>query len=124
MVSLARIVLGVVFLTSGALKIRDSSWAATAAAFGTPRLLAKPLPFLEIFLGSLLVAGLGVPWTSIAAEVLLAVFTVAMLRAMRRPITERPRCACFGRWTARPVSSSSVVRNLVLLVIAAFSSGI
>ena len=119
----ARIVLGAVFLLSGALKLRDRSWPAAAMALGAPR---KIVPFIaptEIILGALLVAGVAMPAPSLLAELALAIFTVAILRAMRRPLSQRPICACFGRWSARPVDSSSVVRNLILLALAAVSNG-
>ncbi len=119
----ARLILGIVFLSSGALKIRDPSWLPTARKFGAPRLVAVALAPVEILLGAMLLVGAASPWSSIAAEIILAIFTVAMLRVMRRPLDQRPICACFGRWSARPVGSSSVVRNLILLVLAAVSTG-
>ena len=82
----ARIVLGIVFLFSGALKLRDPSWPATAREFGSPKPVAIVIPPLEVVLGAMLVVGVGSPWTSIGAEIVLAVFTVAMLRVMRRPL--------------------------------------
>ena len=119
----ARLILGIVFLLSGALKLRDPAWIAAAREFGAPRFVAITIAPVEIFLGAMLLAGTASPWPSIASEIILAVFTVAMLRVMRRPVNQRPSCACFGRWTARPVGSSSVVRNLILLALAAISSG-
>ena len=123
MAALARVILGAVFLFSGALKIRDSSWHSAAQQFGAPKFVAIAIAPIEIILGAMLVVGVGTPWTSIGAEVLLAMFTIAMLRVMRRPVSQRPICACFGRWTSRPVGTSSVLRNLVLLALAAISSG-
>ncbi|MGB1822707.1 MAG: MauE/DoxX family redox-associated membrane protein, partial [Acidimicrobiales bacterium] len=117
------VILGAVFLFSGALKIRDSSWHSAARQFGAPKFVAIAIAPIEIILGAMLVVGVGTPWTSIGAEVLLAMFTIAMLRVMRRPVSQRPICACFGRWTSRPVGTSSVLRNLVLLALAAISSG-
>jgi len=117
-------ILGIVFLSSGALKLRDPSWLPTARKFGAPRFVAVAVAPTEIFLGAMLLVGVASPWPSIASEIILAIFTVAMLRVMRRPLDQRPVCACFGRWAARPVGSSSVVRNLVLLVLAAISTGL
>ena len=120
----ARLILGIVFLSSGALKLRDPSWLLTARKFGAPTFVAVAVGPTEILLGAMLVVGVASPWPSIAAEVILAVFTVAMLRAMRKPLDERPVCACFGRWAARPVGSSSIARNLILLALAAISTGV
>ena len=119
----ARVVLGAVFLLSGALKLRDRSWPAAAMALGAPRQIVPFIAPTEIILGALLVAGVAMPAPSLLAELVLAIFTVAILRAMRRPLSQRPICACFGRWSARPVDSSSVVRNLILLALAAVSNG-
>lgn len=119
----ARIALGAVFLLAGALKLRDHSWPAAAMTLGAPRQIVRLIAPAEIALGALLVAGVAAPVPSLLAELALAVFTIAILRAMRRPLSERPVCACFGRWSARPVGSSSVVRNLILLALAAVSNG-
>lgn len=116
--------MGIVFLSSGALKLRDPSWLPAARKFGVPSFVAVAVAPTEIFLGAMLFVGVASPWPSIASEIILAIFTVAILRVMRRPVDQRPICACFGRWTARPVGSSSVVRNLVLLVLAATSTGL
>jgi hypothetical protein len=119
----ARIALGAVFLLSGALKLRDQSWPTAAMTLGAPRQIVPLIAPAEIALGALLVAGVAAPVPSLLAELALAGFTVAILRVMRRPLNERPVCACFGRWSARPVGSSSVVRNLILLALAAQSNG-
>ena len=110
----ARIALGAVFLLAGALKLRDQSWPAAAMTLGAPRQIVRLIAPAEIALGALLVAGVAAPVPSLLAELALAVFTIAILRAMRRPLSERP---------ARPVGSSSVVRNLILLALAAVSNG-
>ena len=44
-------------------------------------LLARSLPWFEVALGILLVAGIGLRWTGIAASLLLMVFIGAMTRA-------------------------------------------
>jgi hypothetical protein len=90
---------------------------------GAPRQIVPLIAPAEIALGALLVAGVAAPVPSLLAELALAGFTIAILRVMRRPLSERPVCACFGRWSARPVGSSSVVRNLILLALAALSTG-
>jgi uncharacterized membrane protein YphA (DoxX/SURF4 family) len=119
----ARIVLGGVFLLSGALKLRDRSWPTAARILGAPRRLVPLIAPTEIILGALLVTGVASPLPSLLAEVALVIFTIAILRVMRRPLSQRPVCACFGRWSARPVDSNSVVRNLILLALAVISNG-
>ena len=119
----ARIALCAVVLLAGALKLRDQSWPAAAMTLGAPPRIVRFIAPAEIILGALLVAGVAAPVPSLLAELALAVFTIAILRAMRRPLSERPVCACFGRWSARTVGSSAVVRNLILLALAAVSNG-
>ena len=72
----------------------------------------------EIVLGATLAAGALRPWPAWLALGLLAAFSVALLRVLRRPIAERPSCACFGRWSAKPVGAGSLVRNVVLAGLA------
>ena len=73
---------------------------------------------VEIVLGASLAAGVAEPWPTWLALGLLAAFTVALLRVLRRPIAERPACACFGRWSAKPVGAGSLLRNAVLAGLA------
>ncbi|MDP9388675.1 MAG: DoxX family membrane protein, partial [Actinomycetota bacterium] len=58
----ARVAVGVVLLVAGAAKLRQPAWPATARAFGAPPWLVPALPWVEVVLGALLVAGVGLPW--------------------------------------------------------------
>lgn len=113
----ARIALGVVLLAAGAAKLRQPAWPATAAAFGAPRRLALVLPWAELALGGLLAAGVGHPWTALAAFALLAGFTAAV--ALRLARGQAVPCGCFGETSPEPVGPDTVVRNVVLLAVAA-----
>src|SRR3954451_7785423 len=64
---LLRGLIGVVFLVSGTLKLRQPAWASAAAAFGAPRPVIPVVPWVEIVLGALLVAQVGGRWTPLAA---------------------------------------------------------
>ena len=116
--TLARIALGVLFLASGALKLRDPSWPSAARAMGAPRWTVPFVAPVEIVLGACLAAGVAEPWPAWLALAVLAAFSAALARVLRHPVGERPACACFGRWSAKPVGVSSVVRNGVLAVLA------
>jgi len=105
-----------VLLVSGTLKIRQPAWPATAAAFGTPRLLIPVVPWAEVVLGALLVAQVGGPWTPLAALVLLAGFTAAVGWHLVRG--DRVPCACFGAASSRPVDGVTLARNLALCALA------
>ncbi len=113
----ARIAVGVVLLWAGAAKLFQPAWPETAAAFGAPRGVVRVLPVLEVSLGALLVAGVGLPWTAVAALVLLAGFTAAVAARLVRG--QRVPCGCFGETSARPVGADTLVRNLVLCWLAA-----
>lgn len=79
------------------------------------------MPFVapvEIVLGAGLAAGVADPWPARLALALLAAFTLALASVLRTPIAERPACACFGRWSARPVGVGSLMRNAVLAGLA------
>jgi hypothetical protein len=99
--TVARIVLGVVFLAAGALKLRDPGWPAAASALGTPAWMVPVVGPAEIVVGALLAAGVAPPWPAVAALAMLAAFTAALARVLLSGA--RPVCACFGRVSARPV---------------------
>lgn len=114
----ARIALGVLFLASGALKLRDPSWPDAARAMGAPRWTVPVIAPAEIVLGAGLAAGVAEPWAAWLALALLVGFSAALARVLRRPVGERPACACFGRWSSRPVGAGSLLRNGALAALA------
>ena len=116
--AIARIALGVLFLGSGALKLRDPSWPGAARAMGAPRWTVPFIAPVEIVLGAGLAAGVAEPWPAWLALGLLVVFTAALARVLQRPHEERPACACFGRWSSKPVGAGSLLRNGLLAALA------
>ena len=116
--TVARVALGVLFLASGALKLRDPSWPDAARAMGAPRWSVRLIAPAEIVLGAGLAAGLAEPWPAWLALGLLFAFSAALALVLRRPPEGRPACACFGRWSAKPVGAGSLLRNGVLAVLA------
>ncbi len=113
----ARIAVGVVLLWTGAAKLFQPAWPQTASAFGAPPGLARVLPVVELSLGALLIPGVGMPWTAVAALVLLAGFTAAVAARVVRG--QRVPCGCFGETSAAPVGRDTLIRNLVLCWLAA-----
>lgn len=106
---------------AGVRKAADPGWVDAARRFGSPAPLARVLPGVEIGLGALLVAGIGRPWTAVAALVLLAGFTVAV--AVRLARRDPVPCACFGSaGSAVPVSGRTIARNLTLIGLAALAA--
>jgi uncharacterized membrane protein YphA (DoxX/SURF4 family) len=98
--TVARLVLGVVWIVAGLSKADDL--AASVRAVRAYQLLPDAaaevvgagLPFAEIALGLLLVAGLGTRAAAIATGVLMAVFVVGIVSAWSRGL--RIDCGCFG----------------------------
>ena len=82
---------------------------------------ARILPVIELSLAAALLAGLALSHVrqaaAVAAIALLATFTFAMVRTLRRGQT--PICQCFGSLGGRPIGVDSVVRNLALAALAA-----
>ncbi len=118
----ARIALAVALIFSAATKIRDPGWPSAAKELGVPLLFARLVVPTELVLGALLAAGIGVLVLSWLAFGLLVLFSLVLMNAFRKPIDERPRCACFGNWSSRPVSIWSLVRNTVLSTLAVLSA--
>ncbi len=116
--AIARVALGVLFLVSGALKLRDPSWPGAARAMGAPRWTVPFIAPVEIVLGAGLAAGIAEPWPAWLALGLLVVFTAALARVLQRPREKRPACACFGRWSSKPVGAGSLLRNGLLAALA------
>jgi uncharacterized membrane protein YphA (DoxX/SURF4 family) len=95
-----RLVLGGVWIAAGVTKVADldASVRAVRAYRLLPELAAQvlgaALPPLEIALGVLLIAGIGVRIGAIVSTVLLAAFVVGIVSAWARGL--RIDCGCFG----------------------------
>ncbi len=119
---ISRLVVGVLFGLSAFGKVADPVGTRKAVGeFGVPirwvAVVAWGLPALE----AVVVVAVLVPCTvlpgALLALLLLLVFTAAVVRLLRRG--ERPACSCFGAMSAAPIGTRTVVRNGVLLVLAA-----
>lgn len=111
------LVLAAVFVWAAAAKLaRPAVTAAGFRALGVPRpaALARAVPVAELGTAVLLVA---VPRVGgVVAVVVLAAFTVVIVRAIRQGLVTP--CSCFGAVSARPVSKLDLVRNLMLAALA------
>jgi len=114
MVFVVRVVLGALLVLSGLLKVGDREWPATARQFGAPAPVGRALPWVEIVVG----VGVGAQlWPAAAVALfLLATFTILAARQLQRG--NRVPCGCFGSLSRRPISGTTLVRNLVLCVMA------
>ena len=113
----ASILLGVSFLLAGAAKVAAGpKWPAQAAALGAPAIAVPPLPFVAIIVGALLCAQAWRPLLGSVALAMLVAFSTLLVVQLRRG--HRPPCACFGSWSAQPLSWRHLARNGVLMVLA------
>ncbi len=113
----ASVVLGVVFVVAGGSKIAAwQQWMSQARGLGVPRPLAAAVPAAELVLGALLIVQLGTPYPALVALAMLVSFTA--LIALRLHQGQRPPCACFGSFSAKPIGPANLIRNAVLIIIA------
>ncbi len=125
-----RLVLGVLFLTSGGLKVVDPGQFGRAIAdyqLVGPALvppLAYFLPWLEVVAGLGLVTGLAARGGAVIANGLLLVFIVALISALARGM--QVDCGCFGgleeKLTGQIASGpgAALIRDLLFLPLGAW----
>jgi peroxiredoxin len=123
LLSLARIVLAVLFALAGVAKFRDRPGTAQALAdFGIPAVWSGPLshalPVAEMVVAAALIPQATAIYGAGAALILLLGFIGAIAINLMRGRT--PNCHCFGQLYSRPVGRGTLVRNGLLCAIAAF----
>lgn len=119
----ARVLLAAVFALAGLAKFADLAGSRRAARdFGVPWGLAPAvgtlLPAAELAVAIMLVARGSARWGAVGALLLLMGFVVAIGVAMRRG--REPECHCFGQLHSAPAGSGTLLRNGVLVGVAAF----
>ncbi len=127
--TLARLVLGGVWIAAGAAKITDLD--ASVRAVRAYQLLPEPvvqvvgpgLPPAEILLGLLLVLGAGVRVSAVISAVLMSAFVIGIASAWVRGL--RIDCGCFGSGGLlaagqQPTYGWELARDAGLLVLALF----
>ncbi len=120
---IARLGLAAVFLAAGVAKLADRPGTRQALAnFDVPARFIDPfvllLPLAELAAATALVFPTTARWGAAGGLVLLALFVVGLTRVLRRG--EAPDCHCFGQLHSKPASWTTVVRNLVLALPAAY----
>ena len=124
--TLARLGLAAVFLVSGVLKAvdPDATYVAVRAYDVLPKpavaLVATVLPWLEIVLGLVLLAGLATRVAAAAGAALLLVFVAGVAQAWARGLSID--CGCFGGGGAvdpdRTTYGTELLRDAGFLVMA------
>lgn len=119
--ALARMLLAAVFGAAGIGKLLDPGGTPRAVrAFGVADRYA---PAVAVLLGAAELAVAGglllnatAWWAAAGAIALLTLFSLAVVRLMRRG--QAPGCRCFGRWHSAPVGRATLVRNALFAAVA------
>jgi thiol-disulfide isomerase/thioredoxin/uncharacterized membrane protein YphA (DoxX/SURF4 family) len=119
----ARLLIAAVFAVAGVSKFADLSGSRRAvAAFGVPERLAGPiglfLPLAEVAVAVALLPPRSAWWGALAAVILLLLFIIGIGVNLARG--QKPDCHCFGQLYSEPVGRGTLIRNGVLVLIAAF----
>lgn len=113
----ASILLGFVFLVSGASKIAAGpAWPEQARGLGAPSFVVPVLPWFEIVLGALLVMQVVPALAAVTALVVLVLFTALIARRLAQG--QHPPCACFGTLSTKPLGRGHVIRNVGFMALA------
>lgn len=116
-----RLLLGAVFVYAAYTKLRNP-WMLFAMSIDSYRMLpefmvvglARILPWAELLLGLLLMAGWGLRWAGVGATALLVGFFSAMLRAQSHGLGID--CGCFG--IGEKLGPRTLVRDALLVALA------
>jgi hypothetical protein len=116
-----RLLLAVVFAVAAAGKlVNRPRTLETLGEFGVPALIRGPvavaLPLAELAIAVTLLPAATAAWAALAAALLLAAFTSAVLRVLARG--GQVDCNCFGSLGPSRISGWTAVRNAVLFAIA------
>lgn len=118
---IARCITAVVFAVAAGAKLPNpASMRTTFREFGAGESIARLAILLapaELLVATGLVIEPTSRWAALVAVALLLVFIAGMLNALR--LQRRPDCACFGALRPTPIGSPAIVRNALLLLIAA-----
>jgi hypothetical protein len=120
-----RWILLAVFVVAAVAKLLDLEGTRRALReFGVParfvRGLALVLPVAELTVAAALVPAATAPWGGVAALLLLGVFGAAIARSLAAGRT--PDCHCFGNLHSAPAGWSTLLRNVALLTVAAYTA--
>ena len=107
---------GVIFIFAGVQKfIARDMWPTQAKRLGAPSFAIPTVPYVEVVLGSLLIAGIAANIVLGASIVALSSFTV--LLTLRLAAGDRPPCACLSFRSIKPIGWNNIVRNFLMLAL-------
>ena len=112
----AAVVLGGVFAVSGVAKLSSpDAWRTQSIQLDVPPIAAAIVPYVEVGLAGLLIAGVFRQPTAVVGVCLLVAFTAFLIVRIRQG--RRPACACFGSLRSRPIGWGHVARNAVFIAV-------
>lgn len=129
LLAIGRIALGLIFLYAAYAKLHfEGEWHLRDYHFlfamaidsykilpiPAVQLMARVLPWFELALGGLLIAGAGLRWIGSITSGLLLVFVIAMTRA--KILGLEINCGCFGN--NEKLGTATLIRDSSLLVLA------
>jgi uncharacterized membrane protein YphA (DoxX/SURF4 family) len=107
---------GVIFIFAGVQKcIARDLWPTQAKRLGAPAFAIPTVPYVEVVLGSLLIAGIAANIVLVASIVALSSFTVLLV--LRLAAGDRPPCACLSFRSTKPIGWNNIVRNFLMLAL-------
>ena len=118
----ARLLLAAVFATAGTTKLRDrAGFQHTLHEFGLPHaslaIAGIAIPIVELVIAvALACSGATAWWGAAGALAMLPLFSIAVAYNLIRG--RNPQCHCFGQLHSTPVGWRTLVRTLVLALVA------
>jgi hypothetical protein len=88
---------------------------------GVVEWMAKILPWLELALGAMLIAGVAVRWAGLAITALLVVFMIALAHAALGGL--EINCGCFGTGSVKPGRELILDGGLIALALGVTVGG-
>jgi peroxiredoxin/uncharacterized membrane protein YphA (DoxX/SURF4 family) len=121
LILVVRLALALLFAVAAYTKLRDRPGTKKAVIdFGVPQSFATPvaalLPFAEFAAALLLMFRVTAWWGALLGLALLLIFTTAISYNLWKG--RQPDCNCFGQLHSTPIGWSTLVRNLVLALLA------
>ncbi len=121
---IARVVVGLMFIIVGASKIGNT--ASFANEIGnydmlpgfTLNFLALTLPWIEVFVGILLILGIKLKANSMLSSALLLAFTLAVAIAFARGLNIE--CGCYSSIAEQTVGWTKILQNTGLLLLSLY----
>jgi putative oxidoreductase len=119
----SRLILSAIFLYAAYVKLRQPWWMFAASMDSYQMLapsvsifIARTLPWFELLLGVLLLAGFRLRWVAMVCAAMLLLFWFSMLRAWLKGM--EIDCGCFGPGEA--VSPITLLRDGAMMALAGF----